>query len=322
MRKMISLGLAALLAVSMLAGCGQKPDSSAALESDISAAASVSAEEESVDFEEYVLIDVECFGHGLVATACEGEELRFYGDMAGAGTMVDAPKGTQVTLAAREVEGWTFVHWMQDGAVVSTEPEYIITAEEDTAYTAVFTNPQAEEEAKLDVSTLKTMGEVFNLMTQVEVGSASSNDKYIYAFMIGDTVWRVVADLTEEESEAILKLDYSQDDADQQIHEILGPIAITGCDRISDYVPAQEEINAWVGKTGQDMLDAGWECYFYDNDSDRFYMSDGMFGFFVVFEDTPHVDVDGDFSEIKELTVSSLEYDSIINPTNLNYELK
>ena len=57
-----------------------------------------------------------------------------------AGTVLEDgfKKGTEVTLTATAKEGYTFLCWKKDGAIVSQSAEYTVTVDGDAAYTAVF----------------------------------------------------------------------------------------------------------------------------------------------------------------------------------------
>lgn len=115
----------------------------------------------------------------------------------------------------------------------------------------------AAQTAAIDPSTWKTLGDSFAL--GVESRSAGWDDNhYVSVFQIGDSYFRVVAKMDEETSKRLDDVDYSKEDAEQKAQEVLSNLVIESAEDLTDELVSQDELNAYVGKTGKDLVDAGF----------------------------------------------------------------
>ena len=82
-------------------------------------------------------------------------------------------------------------------------------------------------------------------------------------------------------------------------------------------IPPQEELDKYVGKTGQDLLDDGWtEGYGYNLDDMVFWLYKGPFAYDVVFESDQKYENTDDFDvwkTIAPLKIKSVTYKGLGN---------
>lgn len=115
------------------------------------------------------------------------------------------------------------------------------------------------EPADVNPSAWKTLGDVFALgASEMEYGTEGEN-LYSIIFKYGGKQWLVTADFSEELFRQIMDIDAFAEDRNEQEHAIIDPLEITNVIDLSALALPQEELDQWIGKTGQDLLDAGWE---------------------------------------------------------------
>ena len=145
--------------------------------------------------------------------------------------------------------------------------------------------PEPQPQAEADPTSWKTLADVLSLET--DGSEATWDDKqYTYIFGYAGTKWLVTADFSRELSDAIMDVDFMADDRQAQVDAILGPCAITSVVDLATLAIPQAELDEWIGKTGQALLDAGWEYngYTYGGDALRINMINGRIEYLVSFE--------------------------------------
>lgn len=169
----------------------------------------------------------------------------------------------------------------------------------------------AEENAQgAALDSIKTFGDIIDLESE-DCHMSCGKDSIVYAFMLDDKYYRASSALDAETVEAVWNLDVTADDYDQKYKELVGDIAIEEIKDITDQKLSQDELDALVGKTGQELVDDGWYSAGYDLENMQFWMNYGPFVYNMVFEGEV-ADADSDtFDEneaIKPLTVKSAEF--------------
>lgn len=162
-----------------------------------------------------------------------------------------------------------------------------------------------------DLSSIKTLGDFFAL--DFENSSWSYNENYYVAlFENGNTSYRIVAKLSEDIYGKIEEIDFSGDDVNGQIERILSDVEVYLVEDMSKYVPTEEELNQYVGKTGQELLDDGFTTSGYMNafGTQKFYMTKDLYELDVYFNEKVEIDPETFDSEegIKNLTVKKVEF--------------
>ena len=170
--------------------------------------------------------------------------------------------------------------------------------------------PAAEEPVQLT-----TMGDVF----AYESGNNGYNEKnFVYVFEKDGVTYRAVADMPADVSEAVWAVDFFDEHRDEKIQELIAPLPIAQLDNLTEHIPAQEEIAALVGKTGQELKDEGWIISSWQLDDMEFILERGAYAYTVIMEGdyTPNenydFDEDTDFAPLK---VKSITYYGIGDAT-------
>ena len=159
-----------------------------------------------------------------------------------------------------------------------------------------------------------TLGDVLAL----EAGNHESTwdeNRYMYLFETNDTIYLVTAAFSQEQMDALSAVDFFADDRDAQTNAILAPSPILSVENLSDQIPPQAELDQWIGKSAQEMVDAGWECsgMWQMGDETQLYMIRGKFQYAVKVDGEVEVDTSGFFDEPKDISraiVRSIEYQS------------
>ncbi|MBQ0037440.1 MAG: hypothetical protein KBS74_02075 [Clostridiales bacterium] len=90
-----------------------------------------------------------------------------------------------------------------------------------------------------------------------------------------DTLYMVMAAMSAEEYEAYDAIPYDDEDADAQKEELLGKLSDVTVTDITDKIPTQEELDAYVGKTLGDLENDGFENTGYSIDDKCLFSYDG-----------------------------------------------
>ncbi|MBQ3405176.1 MAG: hypothetical protein IJG63_07160 [Oscillospiraceae bacterium] len=177
----------------------------------------------------------------------------------------------------------------------------------------------SSEDTDAVVASLETIGDAMAAALGGNEQYAAYDGKFIYVFDLDGTSYRVIASVPNDVFESIMALDYADEDYDAKYSELVTPLAIERYENLSQYIPAQEELDKLVGKTGQDLLDDGWTNWGYSLDTMEFWMHKEPFAYTVVFDGQLELTDDFDADEaIKPLTVKSVTYDGLGDATNLD----
>ena len=184
-------------------------------------------------------------------------------------------------------------------------------AAEVTATEAPTVEPAAAEET----AGFRTMGDVF---VYESPNNGCSETKYVYVFEKDGVIYRAVADLPAGVSETIWGLDFFDEKYDEKVREAVAPLPIVQLDNLTERIPAQAELDALIGKTGQELKDEGWTISAWQLDDMEFTLDHGPFAYTVFMEGdyTPNenydFDEDADFGPLK---VKSITYCGIGDAT-------
>lgn len=141
-------------------------------------------------------------------------------------------------------------------------------------------------DAPADPAKWKTLADVLGLETDSRE-STWDDARYILFFDYGGTQWFVTAEFSKELKDAIWAVDFFADDRAEQINAILGPCRIISAVDLSTLALPQAELDQWIGKTGRQLLDAGWEYngFRYGDDGLRVNMVNGRFEYLISFRE-------------------------------------
>ena len=222
------------------------------------------------------VITVSAGGERTLAADGEGKNVLALGDLFSGGT--DAASGLLTDVL---MNGLLPLMSM----LSETVPE---AAELITSLMLPGSAPQAptekEPEPPADPSAWKTLADVLSLKTESRE-SSWNGDRYFFIFRYAGTEWLVLAAVSEEQYNAAAAVDFRAEDREAQLAAILGPCEIQSVTDLCTLAMPQEEQDQWIGKTGQDLLDAGWEYNGYHSDENgiRVYMVNGDFQYLVSF---------------------------------------
>lgn len=171
------------------------------------------------------------------------------------------------------------------------------------------------------VESCQTIGELMDLGGE-SVQWSTSEQVFVYAMELDGEYYRAIAEMTAEQSDALFNVDYNDENYEEQENEIVRPLEITRIDHLNDEILSQSELDALVGKTGQELFDAGWRPGFgYNLEDMEFWMYYGPFTYAVVFDgEVADADVDtfDEEEDIKDMVVKSAEFYMLGDATSID----
>lgn len=181
-----------------------------------------------------------------------------------------------------------------------------------------------EETVAVDISSLKTLGDVMAIEGEGQ-SSTWNEEHYIYVTNANGAPLRAVVNLTPEIYSQIEELDFLDEDYDQKLNDIIGGLELVSLDDYSDRLPSQEEMDALVGKTAQELLDDGYIFFgltYYGGEETVGQFDKDDFRYEITLDGTVPEDVDTfDETAIADLPVASVSFSELseaaTNPENL-----
>ena len=145
----------------------------------------------------------------------------------------------------------------------------------------------ASQTAKVDTSSWKTMGDALATVTSDEI-SYSYNEKYFVCVFEADGARiRTVAEADPAIEGKFADLDFGMEDYAKKFTEIVADLKLVSAEDITAEQMGPEELDTFVGKTGQELVDAGFvfESYsFYGGEETGVTMGKGNFSYEVTFD--------------------------------------
>ena len=169
----------------------------------------------------------------------------------------------------------------------------------------------AAKEEPEEIKNLKTLGDAFALPEENFRNEGFSDTDFVYAFDHDGVYYRVIAALPADVSDAIWAIDFLDEERDSKVHQLVASLEIARLENLSKMIPPQEELDAWVGKTGADLLNDGWWNSGWDLDEMVFWMNKGLFEYEVTFDYDGKMENTDDFdfeAAISPLTVKSVTF--------------
>lgn len=197
-------------------------------------------------------------------------------------------------------------------------------------YESMFEEPEqifySIPEIPLEDSPFKTLGDAFACESE-QFQACYSDEKYVYVFAKDGRFYRVEADITPELAEKIGAIDFFDEKKDEKMGALLNDLPITRVADLSAGIPSQEELDAFKGLTGEELVNSGFETgsgYSF-GDKAELYLTKGLYEYHVYFnESVPEMeDYDAAMDEIlKTITVDRIEFYGIsqtASDIDLNY---
>ena len=317
MKKRISFVTALLISAAMLASCGQAGSAAGSSEPAAEASSAAASTAESINMENYRTVFANIEGFGQVSIAEEGADPAFDPDFPTQSAAVNREVGSSVTVAAKPDEGWKILKWTKNGENIGSDAEITFTLEEDTNLVVTFSKANPNENAKL--ADLRTVGDLFKNVAEQQ--SMTMDGIYVYAFELGGSYYRAVAEMPTETFDAYMALDFSDEQYDEKAQALLGDLAITRIEDLNQAVPTQEQLDALVGKTFGELLEDGWMFDGYNFEEMIFTGNHDISMYELTMEGEAPADY-SDFTDedLKDFTVVSAKYDGFGDLTNMDYE--
>ena len=180
------------------------------------------------------------------------------------------------------------------------------------------TSEQAETTEPGGPESWKTVSDIDGLEGLYVNERKHFENTFVYAFTYEDVIYRAILELTDEQSDALWNLDLFDEDYDKQEMEVIGSLPIAQLDNMSDRIPSQKELDAWKGKTGEEMLGAGWSIAGWNLMEKQFFLDHEYFEYMVTMDGDLKLndddDIDGE-EAFKPLTVKKIEFSHMNNAT-------
>ena len=174
----------------------------------------------------------------------------------------------------------------------------------------------------VSVESLKTIGDIIALEEEgTEMQSSVYENHVVYAFKNGDTYYRAIASISDEDQQAYFDIDFAAEDYVDQQNAIVAPLEIESIENLSEQALPQEELDALAGKTGQELQDAGWTFQGYDLSNMEFWMNYGPLQYTVTFDgevaESEYESFEAE-SGTKDMKVKSAVFSGLGDATNLD----
>lgn len=161
-----------------------------------------------------------------------------------------------------------------------------------------------------DTLSVETIGEALALKGEGEFQSATLGKAYVVVFEKDGVYWRVIAELTPEQHDALFALDILDEDHETKEKELVSPLTVTKIENLNEKKLSDDDMTALVGKTGAELFDSGWTTGMgYDLESMEFYLEYAPFMYTVTFEKQEQLENTDDFDQ--EAAVASLKVVSV-----------
>ena len=184
---------------------------------------------------------------------------------------------------------------------------------------------QTSAETVIDVTTWKTLGDAHAVKDGDMSSSVWDDNHYVEVFDGGEQTFRVVAKMDADTYKKTNELDASMEDYEEQFAEAVAGLELESAEDLTGDKLSQEEIDALIGKTGQDLLDAGFtfeSYYMYGGDETGVTMAKGYLAYNVTFDvNVPEDKTEDEGASIKDATITEIEFaggsESAVDPAKV-----
>lgn len=150
----------------------------------------------------------------------------------------------------------------------------------------------------------------------------TTEDYYIVVLDINGVNYRCTAKLPQDAYNELNQIE-DFDLREKKMQELNATLQVEKIENLNDKIPKQEELDKYIGKTGSDLFNEGWDYYYYNLEEMEAGMNYGLFSYTVAFDYSgPKLENTDDFDFYKEfgdLKVKSVKYSGIGNATDINY---
>lgn len=145
----------------------------------------------------------------------------------------------------------------------------------------------ASQGTSIDTSSWKTMRDALAIADSDDISYGYDDKTFLCVFRSGEAYIRTRAEMQPEVQEKIYDLNMDDDDYRKKFMETIGDLELAEATDISSELMSQEDLEQYVGKTGQDLMDAGltFASYFlYGGDQTGAEMDKGNFTYSIIFD--------------------------------------
>ena len=107
---------------------------------------------------------------------------------------------------------------------------------------------------------------------------------------------------------------FMNDDSDEKLLEIVGSLPLESVEDLTLNIPDQAELDKLIGKTGQELLDEGYEIWGYYSDGEELYfnLEKGDYAYLATFNEDPPIKETSSYQDNMSFrTLKSLVYEGI-----------
>ncbi|MBR5721465.1 MAG: hypothetical protein IKX78_03150, partial [Clostridia bacterium] len=162
-----------------------------------------------------------------------------------------------------------------------------------------------------EVPEFKTLGDIVDFIKDGGDHQYLYGDGlFIFAFSKDNVYYRAFMDMTDEMSDEIWDLEFDENWL-EGLKNIAGDLEVKKVENLSEKIPSQEELDKLVGKTGQYLMDEGWDYNYYNLVDMETGMTHKEFSYTVIFEyDGEPMENSDDFDfweNFKDLVIKSVK---------------
>ena len=248
-------------------------------------------------------ITINTRGDGSIAYAKDGEEIVFDDEYPSTSAYIGVEDTEPVTIAAKPDEGNKFWKWTKNGEDFSFESTVTFDIDESAEYIAVF-GIKGTDETHVDLDKVTSLGQVLGLP---DYGSATNEGKYIYVFEQDWTFYRAIASIDDATVSAIVDLEFDDPEYSAKLAALLKDLPVEKVENVTEKELTKDQIASLIGKTGKDLVDAGWRTFGWNFQDMIFTFDYNCFTYEVTMEGTPVNTEDPDDTTVYPLTVKAIK---------------
>ena len=110
------------------------------------------------------------------------------------------------------------------------------------------------------------------------------------------------------------EIDYYDNQREEKFRNILSDVQVISAENLTAQLPTTEQLNAYVGKTGKELLDDGFVYEGFDSNGQVFYMDKGVASLYVFFNETVEYSDDFDpYAVLNDMTVKKIDLVGVTN---------
>ncbi len=168
-----------------------------------------------------------------------------------------------------------------------------------------------KEETETSEVKLETIGDVYAAAEEESVTYTMGEDRICCVFQADGVPYRVMADIPEGLYAKIDEISFEDEDRDKKVIELLSPVVLKEVTDLSDKIPDEKALSALQGKSGEELLNDGYEIsgYYAADGEATFYLDKGLFEYeMTANEKVEDCDNFDGYEELPAMTVKTIEW--------------